>query len=79
VSPLAPDVLKDQQLTQSCSPGPGRAPVQPAFVCGDYAVNTSQPMYQPFSPGTAVTRQLPPLTNKTIGGELTAANVDWAW
>jgi phospholipase C len=73
VSPLAPGVLKDQQLTQSCSPGPGRAPVQPAFVCGDHAVNTSQPTYQPLSPGTAVTRQLPPLTNKTIGDELTGS------
>ncbi|HEY2218716.1 MAG TPA: alkaline phosphatase family protein [Gaiellaceae bacterium] len=78
-SPLPTTTLKDQQLTQSCNPGPGRGPVQPAFVCGDYAVNTSQPTYEPFSPGTVAAKQLPPLTNKTIGDELTAANVDWAW
>jgi acid phosphatase len=78
-SPLPTTTLKDQQLTQSCSPGAGRGPVQPAFVCGDYAVNTSQPTYEPFSPGTAAAKQLPPLTNKTIGDELTGAGVDWAW
>src|SRR5262249_31696352 len=63
----------------SCNPGPGRGPVQPGFVCGDYAVNTTQPSYQPFSPGTAAALRLPPLTTPTIGDELTAAGVDWAW
>jgi phospholipase C len=51
-------------------------------VCGDYAINTIQPFYQPFSPGTADARRLPPvspLTNPTIGDRLTAANIDWAW
>jgi acid phosphatase len=59
----------DRQLTQLCpSAVPNRA-------CGDYAVNTIQPAYQPFK-GTP---QLPPQTGKTIGDELTAAGVTWAW
>src|SRR6202140_1237042 len=59
----------DQQVTQVCpSAVPGRA-------CGDYAINTIQPAYQPFK-GTP---QLPPQTGKTIGDELSAAGVSWAW
>src|SRR5438445_9094921 len=59
----------DRQLTQLCpSAVPGRA-------CGDYAVNTIQPAFQPFR-GTP---QLPPQTGTTIGDELSAASVSWAW
>ena len=59
----------DRQLTQLCpSVVPGRA-------CGDYAVNTIQPAYQPFK-GTP---QLPPQTGSTIGDELSGAGVSWAW
>src|SRR5262245_57943267 len=80
VSPLGSNV-KDQQLTQSCSPAASRPPFQRAFACGNYAVNTTQPFVQPFSPGTAVTRRLPaiPASYPTIGDELTNADVDWAW
>ena len=61
--------VSDRQLTQLCpSLVPGRA-------CGDYAVNTIQPAYQPFK-GTP---QLPPQTGRTIGDELSAAGVSWAW
>jgi acid phosphatase len=77
-SPLG-SAVKDQQLTQSCAPGPGRGAVQPAFVCGDYAVNTTQPTYQPYAPGTVAAKQLPPLHTPNIGDELNAAGVDWAW
>ena len=77
-SPLGTSV-GDRQETQSCSPGGRRPPMQPAFPCGDFAVNTTQPTYHPFAPGTAAFRQLPPLTNATIGDRLTAAHVDWAW
>jgi len=38
-------------------------------------VNTIQPAYQPFK-GTP---QLPPQTGTTIGDELSAASVSWAW
>src|SRR5205814_3943277 len=56
------------------------APAPPAgTVCGDYSVNTIQPPYQPYAPGTAVTRRLPPQTAPTIGDRLSGANVDWAW
>jgi phospholipase C len=78
VSP-AGTAVKDQQLTQSCSPAASRPPLQPAFVCGNYAVNTTQPLSQPYSPGTALNRRLPLQTGTTIGDELTAAGVDWAW
>jgi acid phosphatase len=71
--------VKDLALTASCDPGPGRAPTPPGVVCGDYAVNTIQPPYQPFAPGTAVSRRLPPQTAPTIGDRLSGAGVDWAW
>jgi acid phosphatase len=75
----AGSAVKDQQLTASCSPGPGRGPTPPGVVCGDYAVNTTQPLNQPFSPGTAVSRRLPELTGTTIGDELSAKGIGWAW
>jgi phospholipase C len=66
-------------LTASCSP-PAPRPATPAgVVCGDFAVNTTQPFSQPFSPGTAVARRLPPLANPTIGDRLSDKHVDWAW
>jgi phospholipase C len=59
----------DRQLTQVCpSAVPNRA-------CGDYAVNTIQPAYQPFK-GTP---QLPPQNGATIGDRLSEAQVSWAW
>jgi acid phosphatase len=78
VSP-AGGAVKDLALTASCSPGPGRGPTPPGVLCGDYAVNTIQPFYQPFSPGTPEGRRLPPQTAPTIGDRLSAAGVDWAW
>ena len=77
-SPLGTAVA-DRALTQSCTPASNRAPLQAGFVCGDYAINTIQPYSQPYSPGTAVARRLPPLTTPNIGDELTAAGIDWAW
>jgi phospholipase C len=71
--------VKDNALTASCHPGPGRGPTPPGVTCGDYAVNTIQPTYQPYQPGTAVTRHLPPQTAPTIGDRLSAKGIDWAW
>ena len=65
--------------------------VQEGFLTPDfYAVNTMQPPYQPSrnkpaakgdpayaDPGAAST--LPPQTQQTIGGLLTAKGVRWAW
>jgi acid phosphatase len=62
-------------LTQAC----GQPTTMPGFVCGDYAVNTIQPFYQPYSPGTAEVKRLPPQTNPTIGDRLSAKGIDWAW
>jgi phospholipase C len=60
----------DRALTQACpSAVPNRA-------CGDGAVNTIQPTYQPTSSNPV---KLPPQTGTTIGDELTAARVSWAW
>jgi acid phosphatase len=85
-TPLHPTTgLKDGALTQSANPDGSclvRAgqPTPPAgTVCGDYAVNTIQPPYQPFAPGTAQSRRLPPQTFDTIGTRLSAADVSWAW
>ena len=69
--------VKDSQLTQACATRGHR--VNTDLACGDFAVNTSQPTYQPFSPGTASYKQVQPLTNATIGDALTAAGVKWSW
>lgn len=61
----------DGQLTQVC----GIPTTVAGFACGDYAINTIQPAYQPFKGSV----QLSPQTGTTIGDELTAANVSWAW
>lgn len=55
----------------------GTAPVTlPNLACGDYAVNTIQPPYQPTSSNPT---KLSPQTGTTIGDELSAAGVSWAW
>ena len=78
VSPLG-SAVKDNPLTASCQPPAGR-PATPANVqCGDFAVNTIQPFYQPYSPGTADAKRLPPLTSPNIGDTLSRAKVSWAW
>jgi acid phosphatase len=48
-------------------------------VCGDWAVNTIQPFSQPYSPGTAPERRLPPQGSPTIGDRLSSAGRSWAW
>jgi acid phosphatase len=78
VSP-ADGAVKDAALTASCDPPAGVLPTPPGVLCGDYAVNTIQPAYQPYAPGTPVARRLPPQTAPTIGDRLSAADVDWAW
>jgi acid phosphatase len=66
--------VKDAALTVPCaSPHPAGA------ACGDYAVNTTQPPYQPYAPGTVEARRLPPQTAPTIGDRLSAKGIGWAW
>jgi acid phosphatase len=78
VSPLGSAVV-DQRLTASCNPPSSRPATPTGVACGDFAVNTTQPTYQPYQPKTGAALLLPPLTNLTIGDRLTAAGVDWAW
>ncbi|HEX9363790.1 MAG TPA: alkaline phosphatase family protein [Candidatus Dormibacteraeota bacterium] len=61
----------DRAGTQAC----GLATTNPNVACGEYAVNTIQPAYQPFRGSP----QLPPQTGTTIGDELTTAGVSWEW
>ncbi len=64
--------LVDGPLTQACN-----LPTTVAgLACGDYGVNTMQPVFQPSGLFGA---KLPAQTNPTIGDELTTAGVSWAW
>jgi phospholipase C len=66
--PTAP--VKDAALTVPCG-----SPNSAGLACGDYAVNTIQPPYQPHGSGA----QLPAQTGATIGDRLSAKGIDWAW
>ena len=77
-SPLGTQV-KDFNLTASCNPPPGRPETPDGVVCGDYAVNTTQPLFQPYFPGTSRARRLPALSTSNIGDELNGQRIDWAW
>jgi phospholipase C len=65
--------VSDPAGTRLCpvgvDPNPGRA-------CGDYAVNTIQPSYQPTSSNPL---KLSPQMGPTIGDRLSGAGVTWAW
>ena len=62
--------VRDSALTQVCPSA------VPGLACGDYAVNTIQPTYQPTSSNPT---KLPPQTGTTIGDELSAAGISWGW
>ena len=70
----AEGTVKDAALTVPCG-----SPNSAGLACGDFAVNTIQPPYQPYAPGTAEARRLPPQTGATIGDRLSGKGVDWAW
>src|ERR1700736_1891844 len=67
--------VNDPAGTRLC-PAAGQTDPNPGRACGDYAVNTIQPTYQPTSSSPT---KLPPQTGTTIGDELSAAGVSWAW
>jgi acid phosphatase len=81
----APGGVKDAQLTEyadasgACAPPAGAPTPPPGTVCGDWAVNTIQPTFQPFQPGTDPARQLPPQQGTTIGDLLSARGISWNW
>jgi phospholipase C len=65
--------VRDAAATQAC----GLTTTVAGFACGDLAVNTVQPWYQPTS---AFGAKVPPVTSQTtIGDELSAKGVSWAW
>jgi acid phosphatase len=64
--------VRDGAATQAC----GLSTTVAGYACGDFAVNTTQPAYQPSG---AFGAKLPPQTNPTIGDRLNKAGVDWAW
>jgi acid phosphatase len=66
----ATGTVRDAPLTQLCPS------IVPERACGDGAVNTIQPTYQPTSSNPT---KLPPQSGNTIGDELSAAGVSWAW
>jgi acid phosphatase len=67
--------VADKAITQAC----GLTTTNPNRVCGDYAVNTIQPVNQPTAATAPGAFALPLQTGTTIGDELSAAGVSWAW
>jgi acid phosphatase len=65
-----PGTIVDGAGTAAC-PAPA-----PNIACGNFAVNTSEPMWEPTSSFSPV---IAPQTNPTIGTLLDAKQVDWAW
>jgi acid phosphatase len=63
--------VREGPLTQAC----GAPTTIAGLACGDYAVNTIQPTYQPHGSGA----QLPPQTAPTIGDRLSRRGIGWAW
>jgi phospholipase C len=59
----------DGPLTQTC-------PAPNTLLCGDFAVNTIQPVEQPHSSNPV---QLPLQSQATIGDRLSAHGISWAW
>jgi acid phosphatase len=62
-------IVRDGAVAAAC-------PAPLGLACGDYAVNTMQPTFQPSGLFGA---KLPPLTNPTIGDRLSAKHIGWAW
>jgi acid phosphatase len=66
----------DGTLTQAC----GLTTTVAGLACGNYAVNTMQPQWQPTSSfGTKMTAVDDSTTAKNIGDRLSDAGVSWAW
>ena len=68
--PIPGQTYRDGDFTVAC-PSP-----KAGLACGNYAVNTMQPTFEPSGTfGDKLVAQ----TNATIGDRLTAKGVDWAW
>src|SRR4051795_5111459 len=69
-TPIPGVTYRDSDFTVTCP-----SPV-PNLACGNWAVNTMQPSFEPF--GT-FGEKLVAQSHATIGDRLTAKGVDWAW
>jgi acid phosphatase len=71
----------DGPVTQAC----GLTSTVAGFACGDFAVNTSQPFFQPTSAGANLMQPIndvdptAPNFETNIGDELSDTGVSWAW
>jgi acid phosphatase len=69
-TPVPGATYRDSDFTVSC-PSPS-----PTIACGNWAVNTMQPS---FEPAGSFGEKLVAQSHPTIGDRLTAKSVDWAW
>ncbi len=66
--------VTDGALTQACGPT-----LDPAVLCGDYAVNTIQPASPPHSSSTVQLPLIDDAVYPNIGDRLSDAGVSWNW
>ena len=66
----------DRPLTATCAQVATLPPPINARACGNFAVNTMQPAFQPSG---LFGRKVPAQTHPTIGDRLNAKGIDWAW
>jgi acid phosphatase len=69
-TPVPGVTYRDSDFSVTCP-----APL-PTLACGNWAVNTMQPSYEPFG---IFGEQLVAQHHLTIGDRLTAKKIDWAW
>jgi len=75
-STITPPIPPDRELTATCAQVATLSAPLNGLACGNYGVNTMQPVFYPSGTFGAL---LPAQTNATIGDRLTGAGVDWAW
>jgi phospholipase C len=75
-STITPPLPPDRELTATCAQVATLPPPKNQLACGNYGVNTMQPVNYPSGTFGAL---LPVQTAPTIGDRLTGAGVDWAW
>jgi acid phosphatase len=75
-STITPPVPPDRPLTATCAQVATLPAPLNQRACGNFGVNTMQPIFQPSGLFGA---KIPAQTNPTIGDRLTAKGVDWAW
>ena len=75
-STITPPIPPDRELTATCAQVATLAAPLNGLACGNYGVNTMQPVFFPSGTFGAL---LPAQTAPTIGDRLTGAGIDWAW